>query len=141
VAVQAYLGFPRAAGETPEQLKGFAKVMLQPGEQRRVQLRLNRKAFENWPRSSAAGLSRRAAIAWTSGRRRATSPSQRHLSLLAADAEPTRFKQRYQAMPCNLMPEHVTSSTRLPCEARAPRIGQHAACDRGAAFAGKRTLQ
>jgi beta-glucosidase len=46
--VQAYLACPRAAGEPPKQLRSFAKVMLQPGEQRRVQLRLDRPAFEYW---------------------------------------------------------------------------------------------
>jgi len=46
--VQAYLAYPRAAGEPPKQLRSFAKVMLQPGEQRRVQLRLDRPAFEYW---------------------------------------------------------------------------------------------
>jgi beta-glucosidase len=43
--VQAYLGFPSAAGEPPRQLKAFAKVYLAPGAHRTVTLTLPRSSF------------------------------------------------------------------------------------------------
>jgi beta-glucosidase len=46
--VQAYLGFPAAAGEPPRQLKGFAKTRLKPGERRRVRILLPPDAFRYW---------------------------------------------------------------------------------------------
>ena len=41
--VQLYVASPAAAGEPPKQLKGYRKVALQPGERRRVRLRLRRE--------------------------------------------------------------------------------------------------
>jgi len=52
--VQVYIGFPEAAGEPPAQLKGFAKVMLDPGETRRVQIQLDERAFQYWDQSRHA---------------------------------------------------------------------------------------
>ncbi len=46
--VQVYLGFPKAAGEPPKQLKGLAKVALKPGEEQRVQVKLDPDAFQYW---------------------------------------------------------------------------------------------
>ncbi len=46
--VQAYLGFPAAAGEPPRQLKAFAKMFAPPGGVRTVSLSLPRSAFEYW---------------------------------------------------------------------------------------------
>jgi beta-glucosidase len=46
--VQAYLGFPAAAGEPPRQLEAFAKVFLAAGGARRVALSLPRLSFEYW---------------------------------------------------------------------------------------------
>jgi beta-glucosidase len=46
--VQLYVGFPPDAGEPPRQLRGFAKVMLQPGETRKVTLTLPARAFAIW---------------------------------------------------------------------------------------------
>jgi beta-glucosidase len=43
--VQAYLQFPAAAGEPARQLKAFARVMLAPGQARRVVLTLPRSSF------------------------------------------------------------------------------------------------
>jgi beta-glucosidase len=40
--VQLYVATPAAAGEPPKQLKGYRKVALQPGESRRVRLRVRR---------------------------------------------------------------------------------------------------
>ena len=37
---QAYVGFPASTGEPPQQLKGYEKVLLAPGESRRVFFRL-----------------------------------------------------------------------------------------------------
>lgn len=46
--VQIYLGFPKQAGEPPRQLKGFEKVLLQPGEEKTVHLTLDKDAFQYW---------------------------------------------------------------------------------------------
>jgi len=46
--VEVYLGFPKAAGEPPRQLKGLGKVMLQPGEEKTVQVKLDADAFQYW---------------------------------------------------------------------------------------------
>jgi beta-glucosidase len=46
--VQAYLGFPAAAGEPPRQLKAFAKKFVAPGGVSTVSLSLPRSAFEYW---------------------------------------------------------------------------------------------
>jgi beta-glucosidase len=46
--VQVYVAAPINAGEPPKQLKGFAKVQLQPGETRRVTISLNQRAFSYW---------------------------------------------------------------------------------------------
>ena len=44
--VQAYLQYPPAAGEPPDQLRAFASVALQPGQSRVVNLTLAESAFE-----------------------------------------------------------------------------------------------
>lgn len=46
--VEVYLGFPKAAGEPPRQLKGFQKVRLKPGEARQVEISLAPQAFRYW---------------------------------------------------------------------------------------------
>lgn len=46
--VQVYLGFPEVTGSPPRQLKAFAKVPLQPGEEREVDLSLPPEAFRYW---------------------------------------------------------------------------------------------
>jgi beta-glucosidase len=46
--VQLYVGDPAATGEPPEQLKGFRKVALRPGQTRRVTLELDARAFAQW---------------------------------------------------------------------------------------------
>jgi beta-glucosidase len=46
--VQVYVGFPKAAGEPPKQLKGFQKVALRPGQATRVQVKLGARAFQYW---------------------------------------------------------------------------------------------
>jgi len=47
---QLYLGFPEIAegNEPPLQLKGFSKVMLNPGESRTIELKLDPHAFSYW---------------------------------------------------------------------------------------------
>jgi len=52
--VQAYLGFPSAAGEPARQLRGFAKIALEPGQLGQVQMRLDRRAFEYWDETARA---------------------------------------------------------------------------------------
>jgi beta-glucosidase len=54
---EVYLGFPAAADEPPKQLKGFAKVMLQPGEQRDVEIKLPPEIFRYWDAGKAAWAS------------------------------------------------------------------------------------
>jgi beta-glucosidase len=51
---QLYLGFPPIAegNEPPRQLKGFAKIMLQPGESKTVTLPLNARAFSYWSQAA-----------------------------------------------------------------------------------------
>jgi beta-glucosidase len=47
--VQIYVGQPQCPVERPvRELKGFAKVFLQPGETRLVQIDLSRDAFAYW---------------------------------------------------------------------------------------------
>jgi beta-glucosidase len=46
--VQVYVGFPRAAGEPPHQLKGMMKVALGAGERREVVIPLSARAFQVW---------------------------------------------------------------------------------------------
>lgn len=48
VVPQLYLSAPKRAGEPPQQLKGFTKLTLKPGESRRVSLVLDRRAFSVW---------------------------------------------------------------------------------------------
>ncbi len=50
---QVYVGDPRAAGEPPEQLKGFDRVSLRPGQTRRVTIMLTPVSFAHW--STRAG--------------------------------------------------------------------------------------
>jgi hypothetical protein len=47
---QLYLGIPSIRGvpQPPEQLKGFAKVSLRPGQHRRVSFALTRRALSYW---------------------------------------------------------------------------------------------
>jgi beta-glucosidase len=46
--VQVYVSAPASAGEPPKQLKGFAKVSLDPGQTRRVTITLQNRAFSIW---------------------------------------------------------------------------------------------
>ena len=46
--VQLYVGFPASAGEPPNQLKGFAKVFLKPGQHQRVRMTLTQPSFAVW---------------------------------------------------------------------------------------------
>ena len=50
-----YLGFPAIdeGNEPPLQLKGFSKVMLNPGEAKTVELKLDTRAFSYWSEKSA----------------------------------------------------------------------------------------
>jgi len=54
---EVYLGFPAVANEPPKQLKGFAKVVLQPGEQRDVEIALPPAAFRYWDEGKGAWAS------------------------------------------------------------------------------------
>jgi beta-glucosidase len=50
---QVYVTFPAAAGEPPQQLKGFQRVTVAAGQRQRVNLRLDARAFSTW--NSAKG--------------------------------------------------------------------------------------
>jgi beta-glucosidase len=52
--VQLYLGFPNETGEPPSQLKGFQKILLQPGEAKTVTFRLTPADYSFW----SAGMER-----------------------------------------------------------------------------------
>lgn len=45
---QVYVAFPKALGEPPRQLKGFAKVNLDPGQARTVTIPLGARSFSYW---------------------------------------------------------------------------------------------
>jgi beta-glucosidase len=45
---QVYVKFPAAAGEPPKQLKGFATVVLQPGQTQHLTVTLYERAFSIW---------------------------------------------------------------------------------------------
>ena len=51
---QVYVGDPTAAGEPPNQLKGFQKVFLQPGRTTHVTVRLDQRAFSVWDTATQA---------------------------------------------------------------------------------------
>ncbi len=44
--VQAYVSYPASAGEPPEQLRAFSRVVLRAGQTARVVLRIDRRGFE-----------------------------------------------------------------------------------------------
>jgi beta-glucosidase len=46
--VQAYVGDPASVGEPPEQLKGFDKVSLAPGQSTQVTMTLGPQSFSTW---------------------------------------------------------------------------------------------
>jgi len=50
--VQVYIAAPAAASEPPKQLKGFAKVNLQPGETKQIIVTLDPRAFSIWDTAS-----------------------------------------------------------------------------------------
>jgi beta-glucosidase len=52
--VQIYLDFPEAAAEPPKQLKGYQKVLLQPGGEKAVRIKLDADAFEYWDEQARA---------------------------------------------------------------------------------------
>lgn len=45
---QVYIGFPASVGEPPQQLRGFDKVMLQPGESRTLSWTLQDQQLAIW---------------------------------------------------------------------------------------------
>ena len=49
---QLYVGFPAAAREPPKQLKGFDKVLLEPGESRVVTMALGQASLSAWDEGS-----------------------------------------------------------------------------------------
>ncbi len=51
--VQVYVHAPPQSGEPSARLKGFAKVMLEPGETQRVTVALDPRAFSVWDTGSA----------------------------------------------------------------------------------------
>jgi beta-glucosidase len=47
-SAQVYVGFPKADGEPPKQLKGFEKVSLEDGQSKTVTVDLGARAFRHW---------------------------------------------------------------------------------------------
>jgi beta-glucosidase len=52
--VELYVSDPPAAQEPPDQLKGFEKVFLKPGESKTVTISLNEESFSSWDEQSRA---------------------------------------------------------------------------------------
>jgi len=52
--VQLYVGFPTSTGEPPNQLKGFAKIALQPRRRKRVKMVLGPSSFSTWSTTDGA---------------------------------------------------------------------------------------
>ena len=48
--MQAYLTYPKAAGEPPVQLRAFARVVLRPGQPKWVYMHLPRSDFQSYLR-------------------------------------------------------------------------------------------
>ncbi len=46
--VQLYVGFPATADEAPNQLKGFAKLVLERGQSAQAEMTLDRSSFAAW---------------------------------------------------------------------------------------------
>jgi len=51
---QLYLGFPASAGEPPQVLRGFERVLLRSGETRSVEIELRPRSFSCWSASQHA---------------------------------------------------------------------------------------
>jgi beta-glucosidase len=66
--LQAYLGFPRDAGEPPKRLVAFAKTTVPAGEQRDIELRIPNSAFDVWDESTHRWRSVRGAFEVSLGR-------------------------------------------------------------------------
>jgi beta-glucosidase len=66
--LQAYLGFPRVAGEPPKRLVAFAKITVPVGEQRDVELRIPESAFDVWDENTHRWQSVRGAFEVSLGR-------------------------------------------------------------------------
>ena len=84
---QAYLSFPRSAGEPPRQLKGYEKVQLGPG---RARSSPSGSTAPTWPTSTSTRTARSSPTGATrcpSGARRATCPRARASSWAATGTE------------------------------------------------------
>ena len=53
--VQAYVADPASTGEPPEQLKGFDKVSLAPGQTATVSISLGPQSFSTWSSTDRRG--------------------------------------------------------------------------------------
>jgi beta-glucosidase len=82
--VQIYVGEPAAAEEPPSQLKGFAKVSLQPGQQTRVKIALPVKSLASWSESSHRWELPAGVYEFKAGESSRDLPLQAHVSLAAA---------------------------------------------------------
>ena len=51
--VQVYVAYPDEIGEPPLQLRGLAKVELEPGSSREIEITLNARAFAYWDTEAA----------------------------------------------------------------------------------------
>ena len=80
---QAYLSFPRSAGEPPRQLRGYEKVHFGPGQSAVVSFRLDRADLSYFDERAHRQVVADGRYACRSGARRATSPRARASSWAA----------------------------------------------------------
>ena len=82
--VQIYVGAPAAAEEPPSQLKGFARIKLQPGELKRVTIALPMKSLASWSERSHRWELAEGTYEFKAGESSRALPLQGHISLSAA---------------------------------------------------------
>ncbi|MDR1805250.1 MAG: glycoside hydrolase family 3 C-terminal domain-containing protein [Clostridium sp.] len=100
-AAQLYVGFPEEkAFHAPRELKGFAKLYLEPGEERQITIDLDERAFLFW--NAAKG-----AWDWENGEYTiSVGASSRDIRLSAV--LPSRYKDSETAYPRELYPSYYT---------------------------------
>ncbi|MEN0128906.1 MAG: glycoside hydrolase family 3 C-terminal domain-containing protein [Brevundimonas sp.] len=65
---QVYVGQPASSGEAPKNLRGFAKVPLQPGEKKQVSVTLDARSFQYWDGSWTKAAGTQAILVGSSSR-------------------------------------------------------------------------
>lgn len=78
---QVYVGDPPAAGEPPEQLAGFQRVALSPGQSRTVEITVDRRSLSYWKTTSGRWTLAHGCYTIMVGDSSAHLPARRRLSL------------------------------------------------------------